>query len=180
MGANVWQRDASGNSQGTTFKIGSAAGPHPARLGKRKLVWTKDQQDQPVTPAAFVPGPAVYRSSDGPTTSYSQEDHFEKRARLNESWNAPQNGCYQGYQAPAQRRQQRKGPSLPETRQQQSGAASQNHTAVLERQKKAAELAELKRQIQEHEEQVAEHKVLCSTALCLVFVSYAHFSACLL
>lgn len=172
MGANVWQRDTSGNSQGTSFKIGSAAGPHPARPGKRKLVWTKDQQDQPATPAGFTPSPAVFRSTDAPTTSYSQEDHFKKRARLNESWNAPQNGCYQGYQAPAQKRQQPRGPSLPKTREQQSGAISQGQAAVLEQRKKEAELAELKRRIQEHEEQAAEHKVLHAFALHLMFVSH--------
>ena len=159
MGANVWQRDSAGNGQGSSFKTGSAAAPHPARLGKRKLVWTKDQQDQPATPAASAPYPAAYRGNAAPNTSSSQHDHFEKRARLNESFNAPHNGYHRGQEAAPQRRHHNLGVPSAGTRQQQTGAASQDPAAVLERRRKEAELAELKRRIQEHEAQAAEHKV---------------------
>ena len=165
MGANVWQRDANGNGQGTSFKTGSAAGPHSARLGKRKLVWTKDQQDQPATPAAATPHPAAYRSNQAPSTSYSQHDHFEKRARLNEASSAPHNGYQRGQEAPPSWKHQARGPLLAESRQQQS-ATSQDPAAVLQRRKKEAELAELKRRIQEHEAQAAEHTVP-SASLCI-------------
>ena len=159
MGANVWQRDSTGNGQGSSFKIGSAAAPHPARLGKRKLVWTKDQQEQPATPAASAPYPAAYRGNAAPSTSSSQHDHFEKRARVNESFSAPHNGYHRGQEAPPQRRHHNLGAPSAGTRQQQTGAASQDPAAVLERRRKEAELAELKRRIQEHEAQAAEHKV---------------------
>lgn len=168
MGANIWQRDTTGSGQGTTFKIGPAAVPQPARPGKRKLVWTKDQQDQPSTPAAFAPSPATYRGTDAPSSSYSQQDHFEKRARLNDSMSTQHNGYHRGHEAP-QRRHQARVPPLPETRKQQTGATSQDPAAVLERREKEAELAELKRRIQEHEEQAAEHKVrLLTFADCLI------------
>ena len=167
MGANVWQRDSSGTGQGTTFKIGSAAAAHPARPGKRKLVWTKDQQEQPATPAASTPSPAMHRASNAPSTSYSQPDHFEKRARLNDSSKPPQTGYHHNHQAPMPRRHQGAWIPLPETRQQQSGAAAADPASVLQRRKKEAELAELKRRIQEHEEQAAEHKVAsCTVVAC--------------
>ncbi|KAL3130262.1 hypothetical protein ABBQ38_008095 [Trebouxia sp. C0009 RCD-2024] len=158
MGANVWQRDAAGSGQGTSFKTGSAAGPHPARLGKRKLVWTKDQHDQPATPAASAPQPVAHRGDLPASNSSRQHDHFEKRARLNESFSAPHNGFHRGHAAPPPRRHEDRGPLLADTRQQQTGAASQDSAAVLERRKREAELAELKRRIQQHEVQAAEHK----------------------
>ena len=159
MGANVWQRDAKGSGQGTTFKTGSAAGPHPAQLGKRKLVWTKDQHDQPATPAASASQSVTHRGNLPASTSSRQHNHFEKRARLNESLCAPHNGYRQGHSAPLPWRHEDRGPRLADTRQQQTGAASQDPAAVLERRKKEAELAELKRRIQQHEAQAAEHKV---------------------
>lgn len=159
MGANVWQRDAAGSGQGTSFKTGSAAGPHPARLGKRKLVWTKDQHDQPATPAASAPQPVAHRGDLPASNSSRQLDHFEKRARLNEGFSASHNGYHRGHAAPLPQRHEDIGPLLADTRQQQTGAASQDPAAVLERRKREAELAELKRRIQQHEAQAAEHKV---------------------
>ncbi len=165
MGANVWQRDTTGNGQSSSFKVGSAAAPNPARLGKRKMVWTKDQHHQPATPAASAPYPAPYRGNAAPSTSYSQHhDHFEKRARLNEPFHAPHNGCHRDPEAPPQRRHHNVQAPPAETRQQQTSAASLAPAAVLERRKKEAELAELKRRIQEHEAQAVEHKV-CTASL---------------
>ena len=166
MGANVWQRDTTGNGQGSSFKIGSAAAPHPARPGKRKLVWTKDQQDQPATPAASAPYPAAYRGSAALSTSSSQHDHFEKRARLNESLNAPHIDYHRGPKAPPQRRHPSIGAPPVETKQQQTGAASQEPAPVLEQRQKEAELAELKRRIQEHEAQAAKHKACTASFAC--------------
>ncbi len=162
MGANVWQRDVSGSGTGTTFKIGPTPVQHPARPGKRKLVWTKDQQDQPATPAASVPGPASHRNGDAPTTSYTQHDHFEKRSRLNEGAGAPHNGHYRDHD-----HQQNHRPFIPraETKQQQSGAASQDPVATQQQRMKEAELAELKRRIQKHEAQLAAQKVQCVMSL---------------
>ena len=174
MGANIWQRDTTGNGQGSTFKIGSAGAPHPARLGKRKLVWTKDQQDQPATPAASARYPAAYRGNAAPSASSSHQDHFEKRARLTESLHPPHNGYHRGQEAPPQRRHHNIGAPSMETRQQQTGAASQDPAAVLERRRKEAELAELKRRIQEHEAQAAEHKVSATSAACCPGMSFHH------
>ena len=174
MGANVWQRDTTGNGQGSSFKTGSAAAPHPARPGKRKLVWTKDQQDQPATTAASAPYPAAYRDSSAASTSSSQHDHFEKRARLNESLNVPHNGYHRGPEAPPQRRHSSIKAPPAETKQQQAGAASKDPAAVLERRQKEAELAELKRRIQEHEDQAAKHKACTASLACRPVKSMTH------
>lgn len=172
MGANVWQRDTTGSGQGTSFKTGSAAGPHPARLGKRKLVWTKDQHDQPAIPSVSTPQPVTQRGGLPPSSSSRQYDHFEKTARLTESLKVPHNGYHRGPTAPQQWRHEDRGPLLAETRQQQSGAASQDPAAVLEQRKKDAELAELKRRIQQYEAQAeaqaAELKV------CHTLLAYGH------
>ncbi|KAA6418355.1 MAG: dnaJ protein subfamily C member 27-like [Trebouxia sp. A1-2] len=158
MGANVWQRDTSGTGSGTSFKIGPAPVQHPARPGKRKLVWTKDQQDQPATPAAFTPSPTQSRGTDAPATSYSQHDHFEKRARMNDGLAASHNGHQQGYEGQSYPRLHVPRVPVAETRRQQSGAASQDPAVVQQQRQKAAELAELKRRIQEHEAQLAARK----------------------
>jgi len=165
MGANVWQRDTSGTGAGTSFKIGPAPVQHPARPGKRKLVWTKDQQDQPATPAAFTPSPAQFRGTDAPATSYSQHDHFEKRARMNDGLAASHNGHQQGYEGQHYARLHVPRVPVAETRRQQSGAASQDPAVVQQQRQKAAELAELKRQIQQHEAQLAAQKVLYQHAI---------------
>lgn len=159
MGANVWQRDTSGTGPGTSFKIGPTPVQHPARPGKRKLVWTKDQQDQPATPAAFTPSLAQSCGTDAPATSYSQHDHFEKRARMNDGLAASHNGHQQGYEGQNYARLHVPRMPIAETRRQQSGAASQDPAVVQQQRQKAAELAELKRRIQEHEAQLAAQKV---------------------
>lgn len=169
MGANVWQRDTSGTGSGTSFKIGPAPVQHPARPGKRKLVWTKDQQDQPATPAAFTPSPTQSRGTDAPATSYSQHDHFEKRARMNDGLAASHNGHQQGYEGQSYPRLHVPRVPVAETRRQQSGAASQDPAVVQQQRQKAAELAELKRRIQEHEAQLAARKVLYQHAIFLWF-----------
>lgn len=158
MGANVWQRDTSGTGPGTSFKIGPAPVQHPARPGKRKLVWTKDQQDQPATPAASTPSPAQSCGTDAPATSYSQHDHFEKRARMNDGLAASHNGHQQGYEGQNYARLHVPRMPVAETRRQQYGAASQDPAVVQQQRQKAAELAELKRRIQEHEAQLAAQK----------------------
>lgn len=158
MGANVWQRDTTGSGSGNTFNIGPAPIQHPARPGKRKLVWTKEQQDQPTTPAAFTPGPASHRTSDAPSISCSQHDHFEKRARLNDGLPASRNGHYRGDNDHQPHRPPVTRPCLAETKQQQTGAGAKDPAAVQAQRLKAAELAELKRRIQKHEAQLAAQK----------------------
>ena len=155
MGANVWQRDSTGS--GTSFKVGPAPPQYPARPGKRKLVWTKGQQDQPATPAVSVPG--LQRASEGPSTSYSQPDHFEKRARLNGSY--AENGYHHGCESHASNRSNGARQHVADKRQQQtsSASASKNPAAVQAQQQKAAELAELKRRIQQQEAQLLQQKV---------------------
>ena len=159
MGANVWQRDTTGSGSGNTFNIGPAPIQHPARPGKRKLVWTKEQQDQPTTPAAFTPGPASHRTSDAPSISCSQHDHFEKRARLNDGLPASRNGHYRGDNDHQPHRPPVTRPCLAETKQQQTGAGAKDPAAVQAQRLKAAELAELKWRIQKHEAQLAAQKV---------------------
>ena len=159
MGANIWQRDSTGSGSGTSFKVGPAPVQHPARSGKRKLVWTKDQQEQPATPAAFKPSPAQHCGSTAPDASFSQHDHFEKRARMNDGQTAAQNGHHYGYEGQPQFRPFHSRAPTVETRKQQTGAASLDPAVVQQQRQKEAELAELKRRIQKHEAQLAAQKV---------------------
>lgn len=84
---------------------------------------------------------------------------------MNDGLAASQNNHQQGYES--QKYARLHVPRVPaaETRRQQSGAASQDPAVVQQQRQKAAELAELKRRIQEHEAQLAAQKVSYQHAL---------------
>lgn len=150
-----WQRDTTGQSKAQL--LAPPAKPQPIRPGKRKLVWTKDQQEQPA-PTGCSQWPAGNgRSRSNP---YDQYDHFEKRTRFNQEAN--NSYCAQNQQAPHQQR-----PVGPQVAQhnhaqgsQHPAAARQDPAAVLAERQKAAKLAELKRRIQQREADAAREKVL--------------------
>lgn len=186
MGAK-WQRDTSGQSKPAPKP---PAFQQPIRPGKRKLVWTKDQQDQP---APSRPGQSNGHLNPGPAGPYDQYDHFEKRARLNQDFQGYQGAQHHRHviqqQAPYPASDRVKPPTngeqhhkhashqqAPHTKpvganapandtQQQPPLARQDPAAVLAQRQKAAELAELKRRIQLQEDALKRQKVTCGACL---------------
>lgn len=167
MGANVWQRDTGGSSSGTSFKVGPATAQYPVGPGKRKRVWTKDQQEQPATPATSAPGFAASRNGEAPSPSYRQPDHFEKRARMHDGY-AFGNGHHTAYASHQPHRESVPKASSAGSKQQPAASASREPAAVQEQRHKSAELAELKRRIQQHEAQLLQQKVCSQDHHCLV------------
>lgn len=166
MGAK-WQRDMTGQSKPPT-KV--PACQQAVRPGKRKLVWTKDQQDQPAVSAGHSNGHPQY----GPPAPVDQYDHFEKRRRLNQDLHTSQNVLQHEFvarqqpphAAPAGQKQAADkvpaasaGPKQAAGSMQQAPPARQDPAAVLAQQQKAAELAELKRRIKQEEDALIRQKV---------------------
>lgn len=77
---------------------------------------------------------------------------------MNDGLAASHNGHQQGYEGQNYSRLHVPRMPVAETRRQQYGAASQDPAVVQQQRQKAAELAELKRRIQEHEAQLAAQK----------------------
>lgn len=166
MGAK-WQRDMTGQSKPPT-KV--PAFQQPVRPGKRKLVWTKDQQDQPTVSAGHSNG----HPPSGPPAPVDQYDHLEKRRRLNQDLHTSQNvlqhmrvARQQPPHAAAAGQKQAAGkvPAALAGLKQAAGSmqqvppARQDPAAVLAQQQKAAELAELKRRIKQEEDALIRQKV---------------------